>query len=62
MLNVTSEVGLTQRTELEKEVDEDIELFSKAFQTIGDGGLIAAERAIIKTYLAWKLGIVTIAG
>lgn len=61
MLNVTSEAALTQRDELEKEVDRDIELFSRVFLVIGDGGLIPAERAIIKTYLAWKLGIVAAA-
>lgn len=57
MVRVTSDAPLEQRDELEKEVDADIADFSSSFQGIGDGPLIPAERAIIKTYLAWKLGI-----
>lgn len=42
----------------EKVVDKDIEDFNEFFQTLGNGPIVRAEKAIIKTYLAWKLGLV----
>ena len=41
----------------EKEVDADIASFDVAFQALGNDPLVRAEKAILKTYLAWKLGL-----
>lgn len=38
-------------------VDADLEVFSKVMESLGNDGLARPERAIIKTYLAWKLGL-----
>ena len=46
-----------QGEELEKLVDADIEAFSTFFQTLGNDPVIRSEKAIIKTYLAYKLGV-----
>lgn len=57
MIRVTSENALEQRVELEKEVDADLDEFARSFQSMGNDRLSRPERAILKTYLAWKLGI-----
>ena len=45
------------RSGVEKAVDQDLEQFS-AFCSSGLGEpLVPAERAILKTYIAWKLGL-----
>jgi hypothetical protein len=57
-ISITSEQPVGQA--LEKEVDEDIANFEQYFCTTVDTSvpaLAGAERAIIKTYLAFKLGI-----
>jgi hypothetical protein len=49
---------LTDATELpENQVDQDISQFNDWFQTKGNEALARSEYAIIKTYLAWKLGL-----
>jgi hypothetical protein len=40
--------------ELEAVVDEDVERFNEWFQGLGNGPLVKSERAIVKTYLAYK--------
>lgn len=49
--------GDLNREELIKEVDKDLELFDKWFTDSFEGSqpLAKFERAIIKTYLMWKL-------
>lgn len=42
---------------LEKVVDEDILAFDSFFQSLGNDPVVRGEKAIIKTYLAWKLGL-----
>lgn len=44
-------------TTVEAVVDEDIRVFDQEFQRIGNSPIVPSERAIIKTYLAWKLGL-----
>lgn len=56
MLKVTVEQGVPT-TELERVVDADVEEFSQFFQSLGNEPLVRGEKAIIKTYLAWKLGV-----
>lgn len=59
MLKVTSETSIDNRKELEAEVDADIAAFEQDFTaTTGDRKLHGSEKAILKTYLAFKLGIV----
>jgi len=41
----------------EQEVDVDIQEFNEWFQGLGNDPLVRSEVAIIKTYLAWKLGL-----
>lgn len=36
-------------------MDKEVEAFSNWFRSQGNGPLVPAERAILKTYLAWKL-------
>ena len=56
MIKVTCES--TDRKMIEPEVDQDIEQFDKWMQGSGLGDpLSRPERAIIKTWLAYKLGI-----
>ena len=60
MIRVSSETDaadLSQRPELVKEVDADLEAFSATLQANGGDLLARPERAILKTYLAWKLGV-----
>jgi hypothetical protein len=47
-----------EKTPVEQDVDEDIRQFNEWFQTLGNDPLSRPERAIIKTYLAYKLGLV----
>lgn len=42
---------------VEKVVDSDIEDFNRWFQAQGNDPVIHLEKAIIKTYLGWKLGL-----
>jgi hypothetical protein len=42
---------------VEKVVDSDIEEFNRWFQTQGNDPVIPFEKAIIKTYIGWKLGL-----
>lgn len=42
----------------ERLVDVDIEEFDKFFQSLGNQPIVRGEKAIIKTYLAYKLGLV----
>jgi hypothetical protein len=54
MISVTAD--LCREGELESQVDKDIEEFAAFFQkTLNNSGLSRFERAIIKTYLAYKL-------
>jgi len=41
----------------EQIVDADIKAFDTWFQGLGNDPLIGPEKATIKTYLAWKLGL-----
>ena len=50
-------VESANRLELEGKVDADILEFSEFFKSLGNDGLARSEKAIIKTYLAWKLGL-----
>lgn len=50
-----SEIDL-KGPKLEEAVDEDINLFDAFFQSLGNDPLNGPERAIIKTYLAYKTG------
>ena len=48
----------TPREKLEEVVDEEVSSFDAWFQaTLNNGPLVNSERAIVKTYLAWKLGV-----
>jgi len=48
----------TPREKLEEEVDVELASFDTWFQaTLNNGPLVNSERAIVKTYLAWKLGV-----
>jgi len=50
--------GGLSRGDIEKLVDEDIGKFDEFFQTaLQNGSLSKPERAIIKTYLAYKLSL-----
>lgn len=42
---------------VEPVVDEDISEFNRFFQGLGNEPLNNFEKSVIKTYLAWKLGI-----
>jgi hypothetical protein len=46
------------RETLEGAVDDELKKFDEWFQGLGNDPLVKGERAIIKTYLAWKLGVV----
>ena len=41
-------------------VDEDIADFNEFFKSLGNDPIIKSEYAILKTYLAWKLGLVKV--
>jgi hypothetical protein len=41
--------------DIEQLVDADIDAFDEHFQGLGNEPLVKAERAIVKTYLAYKL-------
>lgn len=56
-MGVKIELELGEETVPEKVVDADIESFNKWFQGLGNDPLIKSERAIIKTWLAWKLDL-----
>ena len=56
MLKITVE-ELPDDCNLEKAVDEDIFEFSEFFRGLGNDPVVSGEKAIIKTYLAWKLGL-----
>lgn len=43
--------------ELESTVDEDIRQFDEFFRTLGNASLMRQEKLIIKSYLAWKMGV-----
>ncbi len=53
----TDAADVSQRPELIKEVDADLDAFSGTLQANGGDPLAKPERAILKTYLAWKLGV-----
>ena len=46
-----------QPHEVEKTVDQDIEDFNDFFKRLGNEPIIRSEKAILKTWLAWKLGL-----
>ena len=46
-----------QPHDVEKTVDQDIEDFNEFFRGLGNEPIIRSEKAIIKTFLAWKLGL-----
>lgn len=46
------------RVSAEESVNTDIQSFNDFFQGLGNEPLTRPEKAIIKTYLAWKLGLV----
>ena len=46
-----------ENLDVQKTVDADISAFDNAFQQLGNDRLVRGEKAIIKTYLAWKLGL-----
>lgn len=48
----------SDRAAARESVDLDIEGFDTFFRSIGNEPLTRPEKAIIKTYLAWKLGLV----
>jgi hypothetical protein len=41
--------------DLAKSMDAELELFEQWFEEQGNNPLVGVERAILKTYLAWKL-------
>jgi hypothetical protein len=41
--------------DLEVDVDADIKAFGEYFQSLPNDPLVGSERAIIKTYLHWKM-------
>ncbi len=43
--------------EVEPHVDADIQAFDVFFSALGTGPMTPGEKAIIKTYLAYKLGL-----
>lgn len=45
------------REALEGEVDEELNKFDEWFQSLGNSPIIKSERAIVKAFLAWKLGV-----
>jgi len=48
----------TDGKKIENEVDKELEEFESFFQTLGNTGkLLPIERAILKTYLGWRLGV-----
>lgn len=53
MLTLQSNVP---REKLEEDVDHELDIFSKWVDDKG-GPLSRPERSILKTYLAWKLGV-----
>jgi hypothetical protein len=55
MLKVTAERAEGTGEELKKEVDEDIAEFDAAFQALDNDPLTRQERAIISTYLYFKV-------
>ncbi len=53
---VQTDLDKENREVMEEAVDEDIRSFSEWFQRrVGDGPLIHAERAILKTFMYYKL-------
>lgn len=57
-LKVTVEGQVESTKDVERLVDEEIAEFDHFFQEIGNDPVVRSERAIIKTYLAYKLGLV----
>jgi len=56
-IQVTADVS--EATTLEQLVDQDLAQFEEFFATkLGNGAMTRPERAIIKTYLGYKLGVV----
>lgn len=43
--------------EVEGAIDEDITTFGAFFESLGNDPLVRSEKAILKTYFAWKLGL-----
>jgi len=46
-----------QPHDVEKTVDQDIEDFNDFFKGLGNESMVRSERAILKTFYAWKLGL-----
>ena len=46
-----------ETTTVEQQVDLDIDAFDQWFQALGNDPLSRPERAIVKTYCAYKLGL-----
>ena len=51
---VIKAVGCTDANVLSEEVDEDLERFSKYFESLGNDPVSRYEKAFVKTYLHWK--------
>lgn len=54
-LPVESDVKTVPDQELASAMDVEIKAFEEWFRTKGNDPLVGAERAILKTFLAWKL-------
>lgn len=57
-LKVTVETQVESTKDIERLVDEEIAEFDQFFRELGNDPIVRSERAIIKTYLAYKLGLV----
>jgi hypothetical protein len=57
LVDLTMEAGGPVGSVAERVVDGELDSFERFMQSIGNEGLARAERAILKTYLAWKLGV-----
>ena len=55
MVKVTAEKVDGSGEELKAETDADIEAFNEAFRNLGNDALTRSERAILSTYLYWKI-------
>ncbi len=54
-LRVEVQTPVSSGSDLEKVVDEDINEFDEYFKSLGNDPVVRSERAILKTYLHWKV-------
>jgi hypothetical protein len=56
-LNTDKELSELSNKELGLAMDTEVNAFNAALRAVGMEPLTSYERAILKTYIAWKLGI-----